>query len=328
LARLTSVELLIKSHLMIELDDMRLFRALGGSRSLAAAARLLNLTPPAVSVRLQKLEERLGMKLAIREARGVTLTDEGLKLLDESIELLERVESIATRVSEQSGSVSGHLRIVAPFGFGRAHVAPLVRKLHLAHPSLGVSLVLAESPLSAASGADVVLSIGAAKSSSWVGHFLAPNERFLCASPEFAKQIDRMDHPTDLQRYEYLSLRENDEDVTRLRFMPVGDTHKHGAKGITVRLSGSLSSNDGTVVSDWASAGLGIIERSEWSAAGLIAAGKLIRLLPGWRLEPAPILALLPSRNAVTNRQRLFLEAAKRAFDPAPWRQPAGFNPA
>lgn len=267
------------------------------------------------------------MQLAIREARGVTLTDEGLKLLDESIELLERVESIATRIAEQAGSVSGHLRIVAPFGFGRAHIAPLVSKLHLDHPNLGVSLVLAESPLSAASGADVVLSIGTAKSSSWVGHFLAPNERFLCASPEFAKKIDRLDHPADLQRYEYLSLRENDEDVTRLRFMPVGDTHKPGAKGITVRLSGSLSSNDGTVVSEWASAGLGIIERSEWSAAGLIAAGKLIRLLPGWRLEPAPILALLPSRNSVTNRQRLFLEAAKRAFDPAPWRQPARFNP-
>ncbi|WP_244818302.1 LysR family transcriptional regulator [Caballeronia sp. Lep1P3] len=312
---------------MIELEDMRLFRALGGSRSLAAAARVLNLTPPAVSVRLQRLEERLGLQLAVREARGVTLTDEGVKLLQESIEILERIESIATRVAEQSGSVSGHLRIVAPFGFGRAHIAPLVRELHLQHPNLGVSLVLAESPLSAASGADVVLSIGTAKSSSWVGHFLAPNERFLCASPEFARRMDRLDHPTDLQRYECLTLRENDEDVTRLRFMPDGKARRPGVKGITVRLSGSLSSNDGTVISDWAADGLGIIERSEWSAAGLIAAGKLVRLLPEWRLEPAPIMALLPSRHAITNRQRIFLEAAKRAFDPAPWRHPQRFSP-
>ncbi|MEX3969925.1 LysR family transcriptional regulator [Paraburkholderia caribensis] len=309
---------------MIELDDMRLFRALGGSRSLAAAARVLNLTPPAVSVRLQRLEERLGLQLAVREARGVTLTDEGVHLLEESIEILERIESIATRVTEQSGSVSGHLRIVAPFGFGRAHVAPLVREIHLAHPGLGVSLVLAESPLSAASGADVVLSIGAAKSSSWIGHFLAPNERFLCASPKFAKRLGRLDHPTDLQRYEYLTLRENDEDVTRLRFMPVDDTHQPGAKRITVRLSGALSSNDGTVISDWAADGLGIIERSEWSAAGLIAAGKLVRVLPDWRLEPAPIMALLPSRHAVTNRQKLFLEAAKHAFESPPWRRAKG----
>ncbi|WP_321853919.1 LysR family transcriptional regulator [Paraburkholderia tropica] len=312
---------------MIELDDMRLFRALGASRSLAAAARLLNLTPPAVSVRLQRMEERLGLRLAVREARGVTLTDEGLKLLEESIELLERIESIASRVAEQSGSVSGQLRVVAPFGFGRTHIAPLVRDLYVAHPKLAISLILAESPLSAASGADVVLSIGAAKSSSWVGHFLAPNERFLCASPAYAKRIERLDHPTDLSHYECLTLRENDEDVTRLRFMPAGETHKPGAKGITVRLSGTLSSNDGTVISDWAAQGLGIIERSEWDAARLIASGKLVRVLPAWRLEPAPIMALLPSRHGVTNRQRLFLDAAKRALDPPPWRRPAGVNP-
>jgi DNA-binding transcriptional LysR family regulator len=306
---------------MIELDDMRLFRALGASRSLAAAARLLNLTPPAVSVRLQRLEERLGLRLAVREARGVTLTDEGLKLLEESIELLERIESISSRIGEQTGSVSGHLRIVAPFGFGRAHVAPLVRDLHASNPNLAVSLILAESPLAAASGADIVLHIGAAKSSSWVGHFLAPNERFLCASPSYARLLDKLDHPSELAHYECLTLRENDEDVTRLRFMPVGNTHRPGAKGIAVRLSGALSSNDGTVISDWAAEGLGIIERSEWDAARLIAAGKLVRILPAWRLEPAPVMALLPSRHGVTNRQRLFLDAAKQAFDPPPWRR-------
>jgi len=306
---------------MIDLDDMRLFRALGSSRSLAAAARLLNLTPPAVSVRLQRLEERLGLRLAIREARGVSLTDEGLRLLEESIELLERIESISSRVSEKSGSVSGHLRVVAPFGFGRAHIAPLVRDLHAAHPNLAVSLILAESPLAAASGADVVVSIGTAKSSSWVGHFLAPNERFLCASPAFARRLAKLDHPSQLAQYECLTLRENDEDVTRLRFMPPGNTGKSAGKGITVRLSGALSSNDGTVISDWAADGLGIIERSEWDAARLIATGKLVRLLPGWRLEPAPVMALLPSRHGVTNRQRLFLEAAKRAFELPPWRR-------
>ncbi|WP_232424652.1 LysR family transcriptional regulator, partial [Pandoraea sp. B-6] len=62
---------------MIDLDDLRLFRALGASRSLAAAARLLNLTPPAVTVRLQRVEERLGVRLAVRGAKGISLTDEG-----------------------------------------------------------------------------------------------------------------------------------------------------------------------------------------------------------------------------------------------------------
>lgn len=306
---------------MIELDDMRLFRALGSSRSLAAAARLLNLTPPAVTVRLQRLEERLGVRLAVRGARGISLTDEGQRLLQEAIELLERIEAIPSRVSGESGSITGNLRIVAPFGFGRAHIAPLVRDLHRAHQSLAISLVLSDSPLTAASGADVVISIGSIKASAWVGHYLAPNERFLCANPAFAQRLRNLAHPSDLARYECLCLRENDEDVAHLRFMQAGTGGKSASKTVTIRMSGALSSNDGTVISDWAVDGLGIMERSEWDVARLIAAGKLVRVLPEWRLEPAPIMALLPTRHGLSSRQRLFLDAAKRAFDPAPWRR-------
>lgn len=300
---------------------MRLFRALGASRSLAAAARLLNLTPPAVTLRLQRLEERLGIRLATRETKGITLTEEGQQLRQEAVELLERIESIPSRICGQSGTVTGHLRIIAPFGFGRAHVAPLVRDMHRAHPNLNISLILSESPLTAAAGADVVVSIGAIKSSNWVGHYLAPNERFLCASPAFARRLSKLRHPSELSRYPCLMLRENDEDVTRLRFMRAGSARDGTGKTVTVRLSGALSSNDGTVVSDWAVDDLGIIERSEWDAARLIAAGKLVRVLPEWRLEPAPVMALTTTRQDLTTRQRLFLQAAKQAFEPPPWRE-------
>jgi DNA-binding transcriptional LysR family regulator len=305
---------------MIELEDMRLFRALGVAHSLAAAARLLDLTPPAVTVRLQRIEERMGVRLATRAARGISLTNEGQRLVQEAIEILERIESIPSRVSSESAGVSGHLRVVAPFGFGRAHVAPLVRDLHRAHPNLAISLILSDSPLTAAAGADAVVSIGNIKGSSWIGHYLAPNDRFLCASPALARRLSKLEHPSELTQYEFLTLRENDEDVTRLRFTRPNGTGKRGDQAVTIRLAGALSSNDGTVVSDWAVDGLGIVERSEWDAARLIAAGKLKRVLAAWRLEPAPVMALVPTRHGLTIRQRAFLEAAKRAFDPVPWR--------
>ncbi|MDQ7977712.1 LysR family transcriptional regulator [Paraburkholderia sp. SARCC-3016] len=306
---------------MIELDDMRLFRALGASQSLAAAARILNLTPPAVTVRLQRIEERMGVRLVTREARGISLTQEGQQLVQEAIEILERIESIPSRVSGETAGVGGHLRVVAPFGFGRAHVAPLIRDLHRSHPNLAISLILSDSPLTAAAGADVVVSIGNLKGSSWVGHYLAPNERFLCASPSLARRLSKLEHPSELTQYEWLTLRENDEDVTRLRFMQPDADGKRGGKSVTIRLDGALSSNDGTVVSDWAIDGLGVVERSEWDAARLIAAGKLKRVLPAWRLESAPVMVLTPTRHGLTIRQSVFLEAAKRAFDPVPWRK-------
>ncbi|KVP36681.1 LysR family transcriptional regulator [Burkholderia ubonensis] len=304
---------------MLDLEDLRLVRAIGASRSLASAARLLDLTPPAVTIRLQRMEERLSARLAVRKSNGISLTDEGQRLYQEALDILERVEALPVHISGEHGEVQGTLRVVAPFGFGRKYVSRIVRDVQLAHPKLEISLHLSESPLTHASGADVVVHIGTLKSSSWVGYPLAPNERFLCASPAYARRIKALNHPADLARYNCLCLRENDEDVPRWRFSQEGDSRR----STVIRVAGALSSNDGTVITEWALAGLGIVERSEWDVAPLLADGKLVRLLPDWRLPSAPVTALLPSRTGRSVRQRIFLETAKQFLSPPPWRNNA-----
>ncbi|KVT10482.1 LysR family transcriptional regulator [Burkholderia ubonensis] len=304
---------------MLDLEDLRLVRAIGASRSLASAARLLDLTPPAVTIRLQRMEERLSARLAVRKSNGISLTDEGQRLYQEALDILERVEALPIHISGEHGEVQGTLRVVAPFGFGRKYVSRIVRDVQLAHPKLEISLHLSESPLTHASGADVVVHIGTLKSSSWVGYPLAPNERFLCASPAYARRIKALNHPADLARCNCLCLRENDEDVPRWRFSQEGDPRR----STVIRIAGALSSNDGTVITEWALAGLGIVERSEWDVAPLLADGKLVRLLPDWRLPSAPVTALLPSRTGRSVRQRIFLETAKQFLSPPPWRNNA-----
>ncbi|KWO90584.1 LysR family transcriptional regulator [Burkholderia ubonensis] len=304
---------------MLDLEDLRLVRAIGASRSLASAARLLDLTPPAVTIRLQRMEERLSARLAVRKSNGISLTDEGQRLYQEALDILERVEALPIHISGEHGEVQGTLRVVAPFGFGRKYVSRIVRDVQLAHPKLEISLHLSESPLTHASGADVVVHIGTLKSSSWVGYPLAPNERFLCASPAYARRIKALNHPADLARYNCLCLRENDEDVPRWCFSQEGDPRR----STVIRVAGALSSNDGTVITEWALAGLGIVERSEWDVAPLLADGKLVRLLPDWRLPSAPVTALLPSRTGRSVRQRIFLETAKQFLSPPPWRNNA-----
>ncbi|AOK27386.1 LysR family transcriptional regulator [Burkholderia ubonensis] len=304
---------------MLDLEDLRLVRAIGASRSLASAARLLDLTPPAVTIRLQRMEERLGARLAVRKSNGISLTDEGQRLYQEALDILERVEALPIHISGEHGEVQGTLRVVAPFGFGRKYVSRIVRDVQLAHPKLEISLHLSESPLTHAPGADVVVHIGTLKSSSWVGYPLAPNERFLCASPAYARRIKALNHPADLARCNCLCLRENDEDVPRWRFSQEGDPRR----STVIRVAGALSSNDGTVITEWALAGLGIVERSEWDVAPLLADGKLVRLLPDWRLPSAPVTALLPSRTGRSVRQRIFLETAKQFLSPPPWRNNA-----
>ncbi|WP_081081626.1 LysR family transcriptional regulator [Burkholderia stagnalis] len=313
----------IKVHTMLDLEDLRVIRAIGASRSLASAARLLDLTPPAVTIRLQRMEERLGVRLAVRKSKGMSLTDEGQRLYQEALDILERVEALPVHLSGDHSEVQGTLRVVAPFGFGRKYVSRIVRDVQLAHPKLEISLHLSESPLTSAPGADVVVHVGNLRSSSWVGYPLAPNERFLCASPKYARRIKDLNHPSDLARYNCLCLRENDEDVPRWRFSQPGDNESDPRRSAVIRVAGALSSNDGTVITEWALAGLGIVERSEWDVAPLLANGKLVRLLPDWHLPSAPVTALLPSRTGRSGRQRIFLEAAKQFLSPPPWRNRA-----
>lgn len=300
---------------MFDLDDLRMMRAIGSAGSLAAAARLMDLTPPALTARLRRTEQSLGVSLAVRGARGLTLTDEGRRLVEEARDVLARVDTLAERVRGDSRVLSGQLRIAAPFGFGREYITPIVRDLHLAHPALTVSLRLSEHPMRDAADNDVVINIGALPDSSWVAHLLAPNERLLCASPAYARRIKgRLTHPSQLAEHVCLCLKENAEDLTRWRFKS-----KTEPKGINVRVSGPLSSNDGAVVTRWTLDGVGIMVRSEWEAAPLIARGLLVRLLPEWSMDDAPILALTATRHGASARLRLFVEACKTALQSAPW---------
>jgi len=311
---------------MLNLDDLRMFRALGNAGSLAAAARDIGVTPPALTVRLQRLEETLGVHLAVRGARGVSLTDEGRRLLTESVSLLESIESLPGRIAGDPRALSGPVRVAAPFGFGRQHVARIVRDLHLANPDLTVMLTLSENPMAQASSHDVVVHIGAVRDSSWIGHVLAPNERLLCASPAFVKRMtEKLSDPSQISMYRCLCVRENDDDATtRWRFTHSrsGGTNAAG-KAVTVRVKGALASNDGEVITKWAVDGMGIMVRSEWEAAPLIASGKLVRLLPQWQLDSAPVMALVPTRKGVSAKLRALIEAARASLQPVPWRRPA-----
>lgn len=307
---------------MLNLDDLRMMRALRDAGSLAGAARLLDLTPPALTIRLKKLEDRLGVHLAVRGARGMAVTEEGRRLQEEAVEVLERVESLPGRILGDAGAMTGHLRIVAPFGFGRAHIAPLLRDLRHQHPALTIALTLSDSPLRDAAGHDLVIHIGAIRDSSWVGHLLAENERLLCASPDYVRRLAApLTDPSQLQQLDCLCLKENDDDITRWRFTQASaDDGSSAPRVTTVRVGGPMSSNDGEVIRGWALDGAGLMARSEWDASPLIATGRLVRVMPAWRLDAAPILALVPSRKGASARLRGFIEAARRAFHPEPWR--------
>ncbi|MBP0620626.1 LysR family transcriptional regulator [Cupriavidus consociatus] len=300
---------------MIQIEDLRLVDALVQSPSLSAAARSLNVTPPALSARLRKLEATLGLALATRTARRLSLTPEGERFAREGAALLAQLEALPESFRREDSRLTGTLRIAAPFGYGRHHVAPLLARFAERHPGLRLQLDLRETPWPDRHDSDAVIHIGAVRDSSWIARTLAPNARWVCASPGYLRRHGTPAEPRELLNHACICIRENDEDVTLWRFRRQA-THavRRPPARETVRVVPAYTSNDGSVARQWAEQGLGLVLRSEWDTADAIARGALVRVLADWECDSAPVTLLVPTRRGRTARVQALMQFLEEAL--------------
>lgn len=298
---------------MLNADDLRFFLAITQSSSLAAAARRLNVTPPAVTQRLRSLELRLGVQLVDRSTNS--MTDEGELLAEQSRTVVQQIDAIEELMAQRRGTVAGHLRISAPSGFGRTYIVPTVDRFLEMHPDVRVTLELSDNPIGLKPDAwDVIVHIGELRPSPLQMIQLSPNRRLICASPVYLARRGTPQSPSDLLKHDCLGLRENDEDVTLWRLVAAsGPT-------ATVRVNPRFWSNDGEAIRTLAVKGKGIMLRSEWDVAPQIASGALVEILQGWSAPDAPVVALLGPRNYRAARTQNFVTLLRQTLTPTPWR--------
>jgi DNA-binding transcriptional LysR family regulator len=301
---------------MLTSADIEFFAVIAESSSLAAAARRLDVTPPAVSQRLRQLELRIGVRLADRSSKQLNLTPEGELLAARGAGVLAEIEMIAAALSESRNIVSGQLRVAAPLGFGRVHVAPAMAAMKQKFPDVELALTLFDNPLGSvrSDSWDVLIHLGAPPDSTFRMRRLAPNRRVLCAAPDYLARHGHPAHPDDLRHHVCGVIREDEKDVSLWRF-----TFAESAS-VTLRIRPAFASNDGDVVTAWAQASLGIVERSEWAVADDLRAGHLVEILPDWRLADADVVALLGPREGRAIRVDHFVTILKEALTPVPWR--------
>ena len=200
---------------MDKLKAFETFASVATRGSLSAAARAEGVAPAVVSRRLDALEEHLGVKLLVRTTRRIALTHEGTAFLDDCQRLLADVAGAEASVSAGGVQASGHLRLTAPAGFGRRHVAPLVPAFHAEHPRLRISLNLSDRVVElAAEGYDCAVRVGDLPDSSLVSIRLADNRRQAVAAPAYLARRGTPQHPRDLARHDCLVL-SSDASQTR-----------------------------------------------------------------------------------------------------------------
>ncbi|WP_375509092.1 LysR family transcriptional regulator [uncultured Caballeronia sp.] len=300
---------------MTDTVDIRFLLMIRDSGSLTAASRKLGLTPSAVTQRLQQLEKKLAMRLVDRTARKLLFTEEGQLLCQRGEDLVQQFDALLEDLQERRGGLVGTLKINAPLGFGRRYVAPVIADFQLQNPDVNVALTLSDQPLTeTVDRFDVVVHIGELRVSNLVGYAIAPNSRFVCASPSFIKRFGSPNAPDELMHMPCIVLRENNEDVSLWHF-------SKGKTSRSVRVTSRLSCNDGEVIRRWACEGRGVILRSEWDVTDELQSGRLVRLLPAWKAPDANVIALTHNRAGLPARTKHFMEFLQDRFKPMPqWR--------
>jgi molybdate transport repressor ModE-like protein len=300
---------------MNDSTDIRFLLTIREAGSLVAAARKLGISPPAVTQRLQQIERKLDTRLVDRTARRLRFTEDGTLLCQRGAHLVEQFDTLFEDLRARRGGLVGTVRIRAPLGFGRRYLASVVSGFQQDNPDVDIELTLTDQPLTeAADRYDIVVHIGELPASNLIGYAIAPNARFVCASPAFLKRFPNPEIPEDLAHLPCIVLRENNEDVSLWQF-------RKGRTARSVRVSSKLSCNDGEVIRRWACEGRGVILRSEWDVADDVAMGNLVRLLPAWKAHDADVIALTSNRAGLPARTRQFMQYLQARFRPQPpWR--------
>jgi DNA-binding transcriptional LysR family regulator len=292
---------------MDRFKELTAFATTATRGSLSAAARLEGVTPAIIGRRIDGLEERLGVRLLTRSTRRLTLTQEGQSFLEDCQRILNDLANAEASVSLGGIKASGHLRITAPAGFGRKHVAPLVMDFLQTHPEVTASMDLSDRSVDLINeGIDCAVRIGDLVDSSLVGVRLGEMRRVVVASQAYLQRHGVPRTLDDLASHRCLSLVNQGgwdfKDPTRPERL------------LNLKVSGPLECNDGAVLHEWALAGMGLAWRSLWEVGADLRWGRLVSVLDEWAPPPVGIHAVVPQRRHLPLRVRLFIELLKENY--------------
>jgi DNA-binding transcriptional LysR family regulator len=307
---------------MDRLRQIESFVAVANKGSLTAVAKAEGVAPAVIGRHIDALEERLGVKLLVRTTRRISLTHEGAGFLDDCQRLLAEMATAEASVSAGGARASGTLRVTAPAGFGRRHVAPLMPLFLAQHPELHISLNLSDRVVDIVNeGVDCAVRVGDLPDSSLVSVRLADNRRLCVAAPAYLKRAGVPRHPNELARHDCLTL-SSDASQTRGWAFSIDGTLTH------LRPSGRLDCSDGQVLHDWCVAGLGLAWRSTWEVEQEVAAGRLCSVLDDFIAPPNGIYAVFAHAKHLPLRVRLWIDFLKSTYGAAGYWTSAAARPA
>lgn len=127
---------------MFDWDKLRIFHAAAEAGSFTHAGDKLGMSQSAVSRQVSALEEDLGLKLFIRHARGLVLTEVGEQLFRTAHRMSWELQSVEAQMSEARDVPTGPLLVTTTVGFGSTWLTARIHEFISLYPTIQLEIKL------------------------------------------------------------------------------------------------------------------------------------------------------------------------------------------
>lgn len=293
------------------LEQLRILVKVVQAGSFTRAAELLGTQKSYVSRVVAQLEAELGGKLIERTTRTLSVTETGQAVVERAIGILAAVEDTSRLVQQVQGEPRGLLRLTCGVEFGMLAVSAWVDEFLSRHAGVSADVEYTSRVLDLVhEGFDLSIRVGELPDSRLVARSLGQLDYALFACPRYLAQRGVPSSPEALREHA-LVMFSGGTQRRGWRLLPEG-----AAEAQAVRIDGParLRVNNSFAVRDALLKSLGIGQLPLLIAAEPLAAGRLVLVLPSWRLPSMPVHAVYPSQRYLSPKVRAFIDLALERF--------------
>lgn len=290
---------------MDRLLAMQVFEQVAGQGGFAAAARALDMSPPAVTRLVAELEAYLGTRLFQRTTRRVSLTEAGDAYLARVRQILQDVDEADAIASAHTSELAGRLRVHTQPVLASYVVAPMLSKFRQRYPGIVVDVEVEAHRAPPIEDYDItLLGTDADFNAGIVARKVVESDVILIASPDYVKRKGMPEAPEDLKQHECLRLQRPGVPLRAWRMW----REPHSDETVETDVDPVLIANHTDTLLRAALDGAGITSISLDIAAPYLTRGELVRVLQPWVTGRLAMYAALPSRKFIPQRSRVFLD--------------------
>ncbi|MDH1704126.1 LysR family transcriptional regulator [Comamonas terrigena] len=278
--------------------------------SFSAAARLLGLTPAAISKSVGQLEARLGVRLFQRSTRHLALTTDGERLYAQVRLPWSEINDALTDLRQGAGKPAGTLKVALAHTVGREYIVPLLGEFLRRYPDVLPDLHFDNKQVDiVAEGFDVAIGGGIELTDALIARELARLRIVLVAAPAYLKAHPAPQHPQELARHHGLLRR----SLATGRLIPWSLKSKEGQE-LVASVRPVIVMDDPEAMARAAATGIGIALLPLPHALPLLESCALVRVLPDWYAESRPLSIYYTSRKLVPAKVRVFVDYIVQEF--------------